>query len=302
LVFSLSPLQWKRDITFRAAAGHYAQPPFYRELRAFDGSLNRNLKAQESWHFITGADFTFKAWNRPFNFYVEGYYKILKNLVPYEIDNVRIRYYADNISDGYAAGIDMKVNGEFVKGVQSWASFSLMRTEEDIRNDFFYDYYNSDGELIKPGFTINNVATDSVKVEPGYIPRPTDQRANFSLFFQDYLPKNESISMQITLVFGTRLPIGPPDFNRYRDTLRIPAYRRVDIGVTKQFITKGKPLKASSPLKKFETFSLSLEVFNLLGVNNTVSYLWIKDVTNRLYGVPNYLTNRLINLRLQMTF
>lgn len=302
LVFSLTPLAWDRDITFRAAAGHYAQPPFYRELRAFDGSLNRNLKAQESWHFITGADFTFKAWNRPFNFYVEGYYKILKNLVPYEIDNVRVRYYADNLSDGYAAGIDMKVNGEFVKGVQSWASFSLMKTEEDIKNDFYYVRFNQNGEQIKPGYTFDNVATDSIKVTPGYIPRPTDQRANFSLFFQDYLPKNESIAMQITLVFGTRLPIGPPDFNRYRDTLRIPAYRRVDIGVTKHFITKEKPLKPSSPLKKFETFSLSLEVFNLLGVNNTVSYLWIKDVTNRLYGVPNYLTNRLINLRLQMTF
>jgi len=302
LVFSLSPLMWKRDITFRAAAGHYAQPPFYRELRAFDGSINRNLKAQESWHFITGVDFTFKAWNRPFSLYMEGYYKILRNLVPYEIDNVRVRYYADNISNGYAAGLDMKVNGEFVKGVQSWASLSIMQTEEDIINDFYFERFNSDGELIQPGFTLNNVATDSVKITPGYIPRPTDQRVNFSLFFQDYLPKNESIAMQITLVFGTRLPIGPPDFNRYRDTLRMPAYRRVDIGVTKQFITPGKPLKASSPLKKFDTFSLSLEVFNLLGVNNTVSYLWIKDVTNRLYGVPNYLTNRLINLRLQMTF
>jgi hypothetical protein len=302
LVFSLSPLMWKRDITFRAAAGHYAQPPFYRELRAFDGSINRNLKAQESWHFITGVDFTFKAWNRPFSLYMEGYYKILRNLVPYEIDNVRVRYYADNISNGYAAGLDMKVNGEFVKGVQSWASLSIMQTEEDITNDFYFERFNSDGELIRPGYTLNNVATDSIKITPGYIPRPTDQRVNFSLFFQDYLPKNESIAMQITLVFGTRLPIGPPDFNRYRDTLRIPAYRRVDIGVTKQFITPGKPLKASSPLKKFDTFSLSLEVFNLLGVNNTVSYLWIKDVTNRLYGVPNYLTNRLINLRLQMTF
>ena len=302
LVFSLSPLMWKRDITFRAAAGHYAQPPFYRELRAFDGSINRNLKAQESWHFITGVDFTFKAWNRPFSFYMEGYYKILRNLVPYEIDNVRVRYYADNISNGYAAGLDMKVNGEFVKGVQSWASLSIMQTEEDIINDFYFERFNSDGELIQPGFTSNNVATDSVKITPGYIPRPTDQRVNFSLFFQDYLPKNESIAMQITLIFGTRLPIGPPDFNRFRDTLRMPAYRRVDIGVTKQFITPGKPLKASSPLKKFDTFSLSLEVFNLLGVNNTVSYLWIKDVTNRLYGVPNYLTNRLINLRLQMTF
>lgn len=302
VVFSLTPLSWKRDITFRAAAGHYAQPPFYRELRGFDGTVNPNLKAQESWHFITGADFTFTAWNRPFSFYAEGYYKILRNLVPYEVDNVRIRYYADNISDGYAAGIDMKVNGEFVKGVQSWASMSLMQTQEDIRNDFYYDYYNSDGELIRPGYTFNNVATDSIRQEPGFIPRPTDQRFNFSLFFQDYLPKNETIAMQITLVFGSRLPIGPPDFNRFRDTLRMPAYRRVDIGVTKHFISPNRPVKPTSPLRHLKTFSLSLEIFNLLGINNTVSYLWIKDVTNRLYGVPNYLTNRLINLRLQTTF
>jgi len=302
VVFSFSPLSWKRDITFRMAAGHYAQPPFYRELRGFDGTINTNLKAQESWHFITGADFTFKAWGRPFGFYAEGYYKILKNLVPYEIDNVRVRYYADNLSDGYAAGIDMKVNGEFVKGVQSWASMSIMKTQEDLRDDYYYIRYNSDGETIVPGITANKTVVDSQRVEPGYIPRPTDQRFNFSLFFQDYLPKNESIAMQITLVFGSRLPLGPPDFNRYRDTLRIPPYRRVDIGISKQFIKAGKPLPKSSPFRNLKTLSLSLEVFNLLGVNNTVSYTWIKDVTNRTYAIPNYLTNRLLNLRLQASF
>jgi hypothetical protein len=222
--------------------------------------------------------------------------------VPYEIDNVRVRYYAENISDGYAAGIDMKVNGEFVKGVQSWASMSIMQTKEDIRNDFYYNYFNAKGEKIIAGYTQDQVKADSQRVEPGYIPRPTDQRFNFSLFFQDYLPKNPSLSMQITLVFGSRLPIGPPDFNRYRDTLRIPPYRRVDIGFSKHFISADKPAKKTSPFRNFKTFSLSLEVFNLLGVNNTVSYLWIKDVTNRQYGIPNYLTNRLLNLRLQATF
>lgn len=301
-VVSLRPLRWKREITFRLAAGHYAQPPFYRELRGFDGSINKNLKAQESWHFIGGAEFTFKSWGRDFSFYSEAYYKILRNLVPYEIDNVRVRYYADNLSDGYAVGLDMKVNGEFVKGVQSWASMSLMQTREDIRNDFYYDYFNAEGEAIIPGFTANSVVADSIRREPGFIPRPTDQRFNFSLFFQDYLPRNESLSMQITLIFGSRLPLGPPDLNRYRDTLRIPPYRRVDIGFTKHFISANKPAPKDSWLKNIKSLTLSLEVFNLLGVNNTVSYLWIKDVTNRLYGVPNYLTNRLINLRLQTTF
>ncbi|MFM2286276.1 MAG: hypothetical protein RLZZ543_1773 [Bacteroidota bacterium] len=302
LVFSFSPLSWKRDVTFRMASGHYAQPPFYRELRGFDGTLNKALKAQESWHFITGADFTFKAWGRPFNMYAEAYYKILRNLVPYEVDNVRVRYFANNSSDGYAQGIDMKVNGEFVKGVQSWASLSFLKTREDIRDDFYYVRYNSDGEKIVPGLTNNNIAVDSQRVEPGYIPRPTDQRFNFSLFFQDYLPKNESISMQITLVLGGKLPTGPPDHERYRDTLRVPSYRRVDIGVSKQFIRAGKPLPKTSPLHSLKTLTLSLEVFNLLGVNNTVSYIWIKDVTNRTYGIPNYLTNRLLNVRLQASF
>jgi hypothetical protein len=301
MVFSMRPLFWKREITFRAAAGHYAQPPFYRELRGFDGQVKTGVKAQESWHFITGAEFTFKSWGRDFSFYSEAYYKILRNLVPYEIDNVRVRYYAANLSDGYAAGLDMKVNGEFVKGVQSWASMSFMQTKEDIRNDFYYDYFNASGDKIIKGYSSEPIA-DSVRVEPGFIPRPTDQRLNFSLFFQDYLPRNESLSMQITLIYGSRLPMGPPDLNRYRDTLRIPPYRRVDIGFTKHFISANRPYKKDNWLKNVKALSLSLEVFNLLGVNNTVSYLWIKDVTNRLYGVPNYLTNRLLNLRLQASF
>lgn len=243
-VFSFRPLNWKREVTFRLAAGHYAQPPFYRELRGFDGSINPNVKAQESWHFITGAEFTFKSWGRDFSFYSEAYYKILKNLVPYEVDNVRVRYYADNLSDGNAMGIDMKVNGEFVKGVQSWASLSIMQIREDIRNDFYYDYYNAEGEKILKGYTFDAVAVDSVRIEPGYIPRPTDQRFNFSLFFQDYLPRNESLSMQITLILGAPLPTGPPDYNRYRDTLRMPPYRRVDLGFTKHFISPtGRPRK-----------------------------------------------------------
>lgn len=305
VVFSCRPLKWKKDIVFRFAAGHYAQPPFYRELRNFEGNVNKKVKAQESWHFLAGTDFTFKSWGRPFNLYAETYYKILRNLIPYEIDNVRVRYFGENISDGYAAGIDFKVNGEFVKGVQSWASVSFMKTAENIRNDYYYNYINSDGEKIIPGYTFNKTVVDSQRVEPGYIPRPTDQRFNFSLFFQDYLPSYPSISMQITLVFGSRLPIGPPDHFRFRDTLRIPAYRRVDIGFSKHFITsrlKEKWKQKKSPLKNFNSFDLSMEVFNLLGINNTVSYLWIKDVTNRTYGVPNFLTNRLINIRMQATF
>ena len=297
LVFSIRP-SGKRNLVYRLATGHYAQPAFYRELRRLDGTINTNLKAQESYHIIAGTEFDFEAFDRPFRFFVEGYYKFLKNLVPYEIDNVRLRYFGDNLSNGYATGIDFRVNGEFVKGIQSWANMSIMKTSEDIINDFYYKYYNGEGKRV---FTAQE-ATDSVYFEPGYIPRPTDQRFNFSLFFQDYLPINESISMQMTLTFGSRLPLGPPDFNRFRDTLRMPPYRRVDLAVAKQFIGPKAKRTFEGYLKYFKTLDLSLEVFNLLGTNNTVSYLWVKDVTNRTYAVPNYLTNRLLNLRLQASF
>jgi len=299
--FSFQP-KWEKDVIFRISTGHYAQPPFYRELRNFAGEINQNLKAQESYHIIAGMDYDFTAWGRPFNFYGEVYYKYLTNIVPYEIDNVRIRYYATNNAVGYAQGIDMRVNGEFVKGVQSWASLSLLKTQEDLLDDFYYEYLNSDGDKIIPGFTFNNEVTDSIRYEPGYIPRPTDQRFNFSLFFQDYLPNNPTLSMQITLIFGSRLPIGPPDFERYKDTLRIPAYRRVDLGFSKMLISNNKKITKSKFLKNFNELWISLEVFNLFGTNNTISYLWIKDVTNRTYAVPNYLTNRLLNLRLQANF
>jgi hypothetical protein len=298
IVFSVRPKS-KRNTIYRIAAGHYAQPAFYRELRRLDGTINPNIKAQESYHIITGTEFDFEAFDRPFRFFVEGYYKYLKNLVPYEIDNVRIRYFGDNLANGYATGIDFRVNGEFVKGIQSWANMSFMKTGEDLQNDFYYKYYNSKGERV----FVSSQATDSVYVEPGYIPRPTDQRFNFSLFFQDYLPIDESISMQMTLIFGSRLPVGPPDFNRFRDTLRMPPYRRVDLAVAKQFVgPKARKKQFDGLMKYFKSLDLSLEIFNLLGTNNTVSYLWVKDVTNRTYAVPNYLTNRLINLRLQATF
>lgn len=297
LVFSIRPKS-NRNLVYRLATGHYAQPAFYRELRRLDGTINTNLKAQESYHVIAGTEFDFTAFDRPFRFFVEGYYKYLKNLVPYEIDNVRLRYFGENLSNGYATGIDFRVNGEFVKGIQSWANMSLMKTSEDIIGDFYYKYYDADGKRV---FTVQEAA-DSVRFEPGYIPRPTDQRFNFSLFFQDYLPINESISMQMTLTFGSRLPLGPPDNSRFRDTLRMPPYRRVDLAVAKQFIGPKAKRQFEGYLKYFKTLDLSLEVFNLLGTNNTVSYLWVKDVTNRTYAVPNYLTNRLLNLRLQASF
>ncbi|MFT4544510.1 MAG: hypothetical protein ACI9EQ_000968 [Bacteroidia bacterium] len=296
--------QWeKTDMIFRASGGLYYQPPFYRELRDLNGEINKNVRAQQSYHAVIGMDYNFKAWKRPFKLVAEVYYKYLNDLVTYEIDNVRIRYYAQNNSRGYATGLDLKVNGEFVKGIESWASMSVMTVQEDIIDDFYYDYYNSDGEKIVYGITENSTPTDSTKESPGFIPRPTDQRVNFSLYFQDYVPKLPSFKMHLNLVFGSGMPFGPPDNTRYKDTLRIPPYRRVDIGFSYMLLGEKKRFVGpKNPLKYFKSIWLSFEVFNLLGTNNTLSYLWISDITNRQYAVPNYLTARRINAKIVMKF
>jgi len=298
---SLKP-NWEKDILFRFSTGLYHQPPFYREIRDFSGQINHDIKAQESIHFVLASDWNFTAWGRPFKYITEVYYKHLNNLIPYEVDNVRIRYYANALSKGYATGIDMKVNGEFVRGIESWASLSFLKTQEDIIGDFFYEYYNNNGQLIIPGYTLNNVAVDSLRIEPGYIPRPTDQRVNFSLFFQDYLPRNPSYKMHLSLLYGTGLPFGPPKTDKHRHTLRMPSYRRVDIGFSKILKSEEKILPDKNIFRHFKTIWITAEVFNLLQINNTISYLWVKDVNNRQYAIPNYLTPRMLNIRLVADF
>jgi len=292
---------WKRDIVFRFSTGYYHQPPFYKELRDLEGKLHK-VGAQKSIHFVAGTDYLFFAWGRPFKFVAEAYYKYLDNLNPYIVDNVRIRYYATNNSHGYAAGMDFRVNGEFIKGIESWASLSILKTEEDIEDDFYYDYYNESGEKIIPGYTVDNVPTDSVINYPGFIPRPTDQRVSFSLFFQDYLPSNPTWGMSLTLLFGSGLPFGAPDSPKYTHTKRMPPYRRVDIGFSKQLITEKTEFKQKNPLRVFKSAWINLEVLNLFQTNNTVSYTWVRDVNNRQYAVPNYLTPRQVNLRLLVEF
>ncbi|MGZ4058314.1 MAG: TonB-dependent receptor [Bacteroidia bacterium] len=299
--FGIKP-NWKRDFLFKFSSGYYYQPPFYHELRAPDGTLNRDIKAQTSIHFVLTSDYNFKAWNRPFKFIAEGYYKYLDNLIPYEIDNVKITYSAKNDAKGYATGIDLKINGEFVKGLESWASISVMQTQEDIKDDFYYEYYNSDGQKIIPGYTTNNKKVDSIKFEPGYIPRPTDQRVTFGLFFQDKMPKYPDFKMHLNLLFGTGVPFGPPGSQRYQQVLRMPPYRRVDIGFSYQALKETRTVKPKSIGRFLKSVWISLEVFNLLGTNNTVSYIWVEDVTNRQYAVPNYLTQRQLNLRLIVKF
>jgi hypothetical protein len=293
---------WKKDFLFKLSSGYYYQPPFYRELRDYNGNINYNIKAQTSIHFVLSSDYNFKAWKRPFKFIVEAYYKYLDNIIPYEIDNVRIRYSAKNNASGYATGIDLKINGDFVKGLESWASLSVMQTQENIKDDYFYTYYNSDGDTIVPGYTANYIKVDSTRTEPGYIPRPTDQRVSFGLFFQDKMPGLPDLKMHLNLLFGTGVPFGPPGSERYKQVLRMPPYRRVDIGFSYQVLRENRKLKEKGFGRYLKSVWLSLEVFNLLATNNTVSYIWVEDVTNRQYAVPNYLTQRQLNLRLIVKF
>ena len=294
--------QWQRDVVLRFSAGYYYQPPFYRELRNLQGEINPGLKAQKSLQFVAGSDLNFSAWERPFKFVTEVYYKHLTDLVPYQVDNVRIQYLGINGSHGYAYGIDMKVNGDFVKGVESWASLSLMKTAEDLYDDQYTEYYNAAGEVIHMGYTVDNVAVDSAVFYPGYIPRPTDQRVTFGLFFQDYLPMDPSFKMNLGLYFGSGLPTGAPNTPMYTHTHRFPPYRRIDIGLSKQIIGDEAIQPKKGFFSGFRSLYVTVEVLNLLSVDNTVSYTYVKDVNGNQYGVPNYLTPRQLNIKIGAEF
>lgn len=286
--FSMSIIpNWKRDVLFRFATGLYYQPPFYKELRDLEGNLLNNIRAQRSVHFVLGYDYQFEAWGRPFKMIVELYYKYFDQLVPYQIDNVRVRYLGSNNAKGYAVGLDFKVNGEFVPGVESWASLSVMKTEEDILDDFY---------------NLTDTSGITTTYYPGYIPRPTDQRVNFGLFFQDYLPRNPDYKMHLSLLFGSGLPFGPPKSERYEANFRMPPYRRVDIGFSKVLKSEDKELPKGNIFRPFKSIWLGIEIFNLLDINNTISYQWVSDIRDHQYAVPNYLTSRRLNLRLQMKF
>ena len=284
IILSLKPY-WERNIMFRFSAGYYYQPPFYKEMRYPDGSLNRNIRAQKSIHFVTGSDWIFSAWDRPFKFTTEVYYKHLQEIIPYKLDNVRIKYMAENKAKGYAVGLEIKLHGEFVPGAESWVSLSLMKTEEDILDDYVYEE----------------------NLEPGFYPRPMDRRLNFGLFFQDYFPNHPDYKVHLNVLYGTGLPFSPPDNERYDLVFRMPSYKRVDIGLSKSLKKQGQVFGEKNPLNFFKEIWLNAEIFNLLGINNTISYLWVKTVYNQEgmpgeFGVPNYLTGRRFNLRISAKF
>lgn len=292
-----------RRWSFRLATGLYHQPPFYRELRNRQGEINTGLKAQKSWHFVLGGDYDFLMWNRPFKFTTELYYKALWDLVSYEVDNVLIRYSGQNDAKGYAVGADFRVYGEFVENVDSWFSLSLLKTQEDLNNDDYIAYFNAAGEEVLPQYVNPNEIVDSTFVEKGLIDRPTDQRANFSIFFQDYLPGNENIQVNLNLLFGTPFKFSPPGFPRLRNAFNTSIYFRTDIGFSAQLYKRGRrEVPEFSLLNKMESVWASLEVFNLLGVANTVSYSWIYDFDGRVYAVNNKLTSRRVNLRFIIKF
>lgn len=263
----------KTDMVFRFSSGFYYQPPFYREMRKLEGGVNEDIRAQRSIHYVLAHDYQLRIWGRPFKMVSEVYYKQMSQLIPYDQDNVRIRYRAENNASGYAAGFDYRINGEFVKGVDSWASLSLMTIQEDIEND-----------------------------GAGFLPRPTDQRFNFKIFFQDYFPNDPTFRVSLTMVYGSGLPFGPPQASPAERVYRLPDYRRVDIGFSKVLKAEGKTYQWKT-LNSFKSLWVGLEVFNLLDINNTVSYLWVKDIsTAREYAVPNFLTGRLLNLKLVAKF
>jgi hypothetical protein len=289
----------RRAMKLKIATGCYHQPPFYREFRTFNGTLNPEVRAQKSFHFVVGGDYSFFMWQRPkpFKFGVEAYYKYLWDINPYEIENVRIRYYAANIATGYATGMDLTLNGEFVPGLLSFFKVGLLSTKENIIGDSYTNYYNAAGEKIVYGISDDQIAVDSVVVYPGGIRRPTDQHLSIGVLFQDNMPGLERFSVQMGLNYGSRLPYGPPSYNRYADTLTMKSYFRVDIGLSYDLLYNKKKT-ANKWYGKMQDAIVSFEVFNLLGINNVLSKQWVQDVSGKYYSIPNYLTQRRFNLKL----
>lgn len=266
--FSIKPL-WQKDMVFRISGGLYHQPPFYRELRGFDGQVRPNVKAQQSTHIVLGNDYSFKIWNRPFKLISELYYKSLTDVNTYTLDNVRIRYIADNEAEAYVYGLDMRLNGEFVPGTESWFSFGYMKTEENYQNK-------------------------------GFIPRPTDQRLKFGVLFQDYVPTIPSMKMYLNLTYNTGLPGGSPSYaDPYLYQSRLRDYRRADIGFLYVLTEKNATRPDGHWLKRFKDLSFGVEIFNMFNNQNAITNTWVRDVyTKTQYGVPNYMTTRVFNLKL----
>lgn len=259
LTYRFAP-KWSRKATFKLSVGSYQQLPFYRELRDFNGTLRTNIGAQKSIHIIGGYTQLFYMWGRPFLFSSDLYYKYLYDVIPYDIDNVRLRYFAENNATAFARGLDFRIHGEFVKGTQSWFSLGILQTQEDIAGD-----------------------------GRGYVRRPTDQRINLAAYFEDHMPGDPSLRVYLNLVFGSGYPFGPPNRPDLRNAFSGDEYYRADIGLSKSF-----DFSSNSLLNKFW---IRLEVLNALAADNTLSYTWIEDVNGNQFAIPNSLSARFLNIK-----
>ena len=269
---------WNQDITFRLAAGLYYQAPFYKEFRdttTINGQtivrLNEKIKSQQSIHIVGAFDYKFRLVNRPFRFSAEAYYKLMDNLIPYNVQNMKVVYYGKNIATGYAFGLDLKLYGEFVPGTDSWLTFSVMSAQQKIN-----------------GVTV---------------PMPTDQRWGINFHFTDYFPGTERWKMTLKLAFADGLPFGAPHRGIEYQQFRAPAYKRADIGLS--YLLLGNPeghQKVQSSKFKIQRIWLGLDGLNIFGISNVNSYYWVTDVTNKQYAVPNYLTGRQINGKVIIEF
>ena len=269
--FSIKP-NGKKDMLYRLSGGLYYQPPFYRELRDVNGTVNSNVKAQRSIHLVAGHEYSFKLWKRPFKLISEAYYKSLSDVNPYTVENVRIRYAANNNAKAYAYGLDVRLNGEFVAGTESWFSFGYLKTEEAIGGKEF-------------------------------IARPMDQRLKFGVLFQDYIPQLPNMKMYLNLVYNTGVPGGSPSYaDVYSYQNRLPDYKRADIGMS-YVLVDAKNRAKNGWKKRFKELSFGVEIFNIFDVQNSITNTWVRDVySKRQYSIPNYLTPRVFNIRLNMRF
>jgi hypothetical protein len=266
--FAIKP-DWEKDMVFRLSVGLYHQPPSYRELRDASGTVQPDVKAQQSAHFVFSNDYSFKMWGRPFKMVSEAYYKSLTDVNTYTLDNVRIRYRANNEATAYAYGADFRLNGEFVPGTESWFSFGYLKTEENLN-------------------------------ERGYIPRPTDQRLKFGILFQDYMPNIPNVKLYLNLVYNTGLPGGSPSYaDPYQYQTRLRDYRRADIGFSYVLTDNNDKRPDGHWIKKFKDLSVGLEIFNLFNNQNAITNTWVRDVYSKnQYGIPNYMTTRVFNVKL----
>lgn len=265
--FALKP-NWNQDMIFRFSTGFYYQPPFYRELRDQFGKVQPNVKAQQSIHFVLSNDYNFKLWNRPFKLVSEVYYKAMNDVNTYSLENVRIRYRANNSATAYSQGFDCRLNGEFVPGTESWLSFGYLKTEE-----------NQDGK--------------------GFIARPSDQLLKFGILFQDYMPKLPNLKLYLNLVYNTGLPGGSPSYaDAYQFQSRLRDYKRADVGFSYVFTEKNNERPDGHWLKKFQDLSVGFEIFNMFNNQNAITNTWVRDAyTKNQYGIPNYMTNRVFNIK-----